>query len=134
MDVEGFNEQCGEKKQQPNMKEITSFKNDRRVLVKFGKVSRMRVTRFYVLHNDILMYFKTPKQEKSKSSFTLSGSEIVCEPSKIKGIKFSLRVALLSPKKRIWLHPLNDEEFVLLEKYVKYASEGRFSAEHIFMQ
>lgn len=62
MDVEGcYHEQNGEKKQQGNMKEITSLKNDRRILVKFGKVSRMRVTRFYVLHNDILMYFKTPK-------------------------------------------------------------------------
>lgn len=52
---------------------VSSLKKDHRILVKFGKVSHMRVTRFYVLHNEILMYFTTPKHEKSKSSFSLSG-------------------------------------------------------------
>lgn len=113
---------------------VVSFKNDRRILIKYGNVIRMKLTRYYVLHNDVLIYYKNNSCEKSKSSLSLLGCSCERDRSKISKLKWSLKVMTQKKNKPFWLHPMHDDELGLLERYLRFVSEGRFNNDHLILR
>ncbi|KAL4470343.1 hypothetical protein ABPG74_011954 [Tetrahymena malaccensis] len=113
---------------------VISFKTQRRVLVKYGKVSKFKITRYYVLQNEFLLYYKNAKCEKSISSFSLANCSYSRDSSKIKKINQSIKVVTSDNKKTFWLHPIQNDELSLLERYIKFVSEGKFNNDQIIQQ
>ncbi|KAL4502435.1 hypothetical protein ABPG72_012022 [Tetrahymena utriculariae] len=115
-------------------KAVISFKTQRRVLVKYGKVSKFKITRYYVLQNEFLLYYKNAKCEKSISSFSLANCSYSRDSSKIKKINYSIKIITSDNKKTFWLHPIQNDELSLLERYIKFVSEGKFNNDQIIQQ
>ncbi|EAR89505.1 hypothetical protein TTHERM_00158220 (macronuclear) [Tetrahymena thermophila SB210] len=113
---------------------VISFKTQRRVLVKYGKVSKFKITRYYVLQNEFLLYYKNSKCEKSISSFSLASCSYSRDTSKIKKINQSIKVVTSDNKKTFWLHPISNDELPLLERYIKFVSEGKFNNDQVIQQ
>jgi hypothetical protein len=73
-------------------KAVISFKTEKRILLKLGKRSKMKITRYYILENEHLIYYENTKSQKPRGVLNLYKCIFKTDTSKIKDYKKSLKI------------------------------------------
>ena len=103
---------------------LESLFQEKRPLLKLGKILKRKLIRYYILRNEYMVYYTRQHSTKIKGSVNLIRSIAIPTKSPLSKYKYSIKVTTSSFQSEFYIFPRSPNEECLFLLYFKLASNG----------
>jgi len=107
------------------LEQLKTLIQKKHLLVKRGKILNRQVFRYFCLHKQNLVYYRSLRSEFSSVPVNLT--KAIAVPSSFKRYRYAIKVNTHNFQKKFYILPESYQEQVLFMMYLKFASNGQVS-------
>ena len=108
----------------PILENLHSLCNQRRTLVKIGKIFKRKLVRYYIFHNEFLVYYSRKHSHKCRGSLSLVRSVAISIKPPISKYKHCIRVTTSDFHSEFFIFPESAFEQQVFFAYIQLASNN----------